>query len=74
MGSAQISTGFTMRAAGRSKPFLFLATVLARSDIASARRLEATRENIICPVHAHPTMHKAMREAALASEERVVNS
>ncbi|MBL8875843.1 MAG: hypothetical protein JNM86_08620 [Phycisphaerae bacterium] len=74
MGSAQISTGFTIRAAGRSTPFLFLASVLARSEIARAQCLEATSEKIICTVHAHPTMHEAVREAALASEGRVVNS
>ena len=29
---------------------------------------------IIATVHAHPTMHEAVHEAALASEGRVINS
>jgi dihydrolipoamide dehydrogenase len=39
-----------------------------------ARRLEATTEEIIATTHAHPTMHESVREAALASEGRVVNA
>ena len=38
-----------------------------------ARRLEATTEELICTVHAHPTMYEAIREAALASEGRAVH-
>ena len=44
------------------------------AEMTLARRLEATSEEIICTMHAHPTMHEAVREAALASEGRVVNS
>ncbi len=34
------------------------------SELTLARRLEATTEEIICSMHAHPTMHEATREAA----------
>ena len=44
------------------------------AEMTLARRLEATTEEIICTVHAHPTMHEAMHEAALASEGRVINA
>lgn len=44
------------------------------AELSLARRLEATTEEIICTVHAHPTMHESVREAALASEGRVVNA
>jgi dihydrolipoamide dehydrogenase len=44
------------------------------SEMTLARRLEATSEEIICTIHAHPTMHEAMHEAALASEGRVINA
>lgn len=43
------------------------------SELTLARRLEATTEEIICTMHAHPTMHEATREAALASEGRAVS-
>jgi dihydrolipoamide dehydrogenase len=39
-----------------------------------ARRLEATTEELIVTMHAHPTMHESLHEAALASEGRVINS
>lgn len=38
-----------------------------------AKRLEATAEDIISTVHAHPTMAEAIREAALATEGRMVH-
>jgi len=38
-----------------------------------ARRLEATTEELIITMHAHPTMHEALHEAALASEGRVIH-
>ncbi len=38
-----------------------------------ARRLEATTEEIIVTMHAHPTMHEALHEAALASEGRLIH-
>tara|TARA_R110002072_G_scaffold42064_7_gene117696 strand:+ start:18036 stop:19592 length:1557 start_codon:yes stop_codon:yes gene_type:complete len=44
------------------------------AEMTLARRLEATTEEIIATVHAHPTMHEAVHEAALASEGRVINS
>jgi dihydrolipoamide dehydrogenase len=44
------------------------------AEMTLARRLEATTEEIICTIHAHPTMHEAMHEAALASEGRVINA
>ena len=43
-----------------------------QSDL--ARRLEATTEELICTIHAHPTMHEAMHEAALAAEGRVIHA
>jgi dihydrolipoamide dehydrogenase len=39
-----------------------------------ARRVEATIEDIISTVHAHPTMHEALHEAALATEGRAVHA
>jgi len=44
------------------------------AEMSLARRLEATSEELICTVHAHPTMHESIREAALASEGRVINA
>jgi dihydrolipoamide dehydrogenase len=44
------------------------------AELSLARRLEATSEELICTVHAHPTMHESVHEAALASEGRVINS
>jgi dihydrolipoamide dehydrogenase len=44
------------------------------SELTLARRLEATTEEIIATMHAHPTMHEATREAALASEGRVIHA
>ncbi len=43
------------------------------AEMSLARRLEATTEEIIATMHAHPTMHEAVREAALASEGRVLS-
>ena len=44
------------------------------AELSLARRLEATSEELIVTVHAHPTMHESVHEAALASEGRVINS
>lgn len=44
------------------------------SELTLARRLEATTEEIAITMHAHPTMHEATREAALASEGRVIHA
>lgn len=43
------------------------------AELSLARRMEATSEELIATVHAHPTMHESVREAALASEGRVIN-
>jgi dihydrolipoamide dehydrogenase len=44
------------------------------AEMSLARRLEATTEDLIATVHAHPTMHESIHEAALASEGRVINA
>ncbi len=44
------------------------------AEMSLARRLEATTEELICTVHAHPTLHESIREAALDSEGRVLNA
>ncbi len=44
------------------------------AEMSLARRLEATTEELICTVHAHPTMHEAIHEAALAAEGRVIHA
>jgi len=43
------------------------------AEMSTARRLEATTEEIIATVHAHPTMHEALHEAALAAEGRLIH-
>jgi dihydrolipoamide dehydrogenase len=43
------------------------------AEICIAKRLEATAEDIISTMHAHPTMHEAMHEAALATEGRMIH-
>jgi len=43
------------------------------AELTLARRLEATTEELICTMHAHPTMHEAVHEAALASEGRLIH-
>ena len=43
------------------------------SELTLARRLEATTEELIVTMHAHPTMHEATREAALASEGKAIH-
>jgi dihydrolipoamide dehydrogenase len=44
------------------------------AELTLARRLEATTEELIATVHAHPTMHESVHEAALAAEGRVINA
>ncbi len=44
------------------------------AELSLARRLEATTEELIATIHAHPTMHESVHEAALASEGRVINA
>jgi dihydrolipoamide dehydrogenase len=43
-------------------------------ELGLARRLEATTEELIVTMHAHPTLHEAIHEAALASEGRVIHA
>jgi len=43
------------------------------AEFALARSLEATAEDIINTVHAHPTMNEAVHEAALASVGRMIH-
>jgi dihydrolipoamide dehydrogenase len=43
------------------------------AEMCVAKRLEATAEDIISTMHAHPTMHEAMHEAALATEGRLIH-
>lgn len=42
-------------------------------EICLARRLEATTEDIISTLHAHPTMAESIHEAALAIEGRMIH-
>ncbi len=44
------------------------------AEMTLARRLEATTEELICTVHAHPTMHESIHEAAMAAEGRVIHA
>jgi len=44
------------------------------AELSLARRLEATSEELIATVHAHPTMHESVHEAALDSEGRMINA
>ncbi|MGD9689222.1 MAG: dihydrolipoyl dehydrogenase [Phycisphaerales bacterium] len=44
------------------------------AELTLARRLEATTEELICTMHAHPTMHEAVHETALASEGRMIHA
>jgi dihydrolipoamide dehydrogenase len=44
------------------------------AELGLAIRLEATAEDIISTVHAHPTMAEAIHEAALATENRTLHA
>ncbi len=44
------------------------------AEMSLARRLEATTEELICTIHAHPTMHESIHEAALAAEGRAIHA
>ncbi|HRP62295.1 MAG TPA: dihydrolipoyl dehydrogenase [Phycisphaerales bacterium] len=44
------------------------------AEMGLAKRLEATAEDIISTVHAHPTMNEAIHEAALATEGRAIHA
>jgi dihydrolipoamide dehydrogenase len=43
------------------------------SEVSIAKRLEATAEDIISTMHAHPTMHEALHDAALGTEGRMIH-
>ncbi len=43
------------------------------AEMTLARRLEATTEELICTIHAHPTMAESLHEAALASEGKLIH-
>jgi dihydrolipoamide dehydrogenase len=42
-------------------------------EICVAKRLEATAEDIITTMHAHPTMAESIHEAVLATEGRMIH-
>lgn len=42
-------------------------------ECALALRLEATADELIDTIHAHPTVHEAIQEAALAAERRAIH-
>ncbi len=44
------------------------------AEMGLAKRLEATAEDIISTIHAHPTMSEAIHEAALATEGRTLHA
>ena len=44
------------------------------AELTLARRLEATTEELIATIHAHPTMHEAVHEAALSAEGRMIHA
>ena len=44
------------------------------AEVSLAMRLEATAEDIISTVHAHPTMHEGIHEAALATDGRAIHA
>ena len=44
------------------------------AELGIAKRLEATAEDIISTIHAHPTMAEAVHEAALATEGRMIHA
>ena len=44
------------------------------AEISVAKRLEATVEDIISTIHAHPTMHEGVHEAALDTEKRAIHA
>ncbi|MEE2895670.1 MAG: hypothetical protein VX726_07995, partial [Planctomycetota bacterium] len=44
------------------------------AEMGLAKRLEATAEDIISTIHAHPTMAESMHEAVLATEDRAIHA
>ncbi|MDP7401100.1 MAG: hypothetical protein QF351_04245, partial [Phycisphaerales bacterium] len=61
-------SGGVGRGADRGDPTLGSVPRLTDSS-----RPEATVEDIISTVHAHPTMHEAVHEAALAADDRLIH-
>ena len=43
------------------------------AEMGLARRLEATAEELIATIHAHPTMSEAVHEAALGTDGRMIH-
>ena len=43
------------------------------AEMSLAIRLEATAEDLISTIHAHPTMHEGIHDAALATEGRAIH-
>ncbi|MEM9419615.1 MAG: dihydrolipoyl dehydrogenase, partial [Planctomycetota bacterium] len=43
------------------------------AEMGIARRLEATAEEVISTIHAHPTMSEAVHEAALGTDGRMIH-
>jgi len=43
------------------------------AELTLARRLEATTEEINATIHAHPTMHEAVGEAAMSAEGKLIH-
>ncbi|MDG1899272.1 MAG: dihydrolipoyl dehydrogenase, partial [Phycisphaerales bacterium] len=43
-------------------------------EFSLAIRLEATAEDIISTMHAHPTMAESIHESALGTENRIINA
>ena len=44
------------------------------AEMGLAKRLEATAEDIISTIHAHPTMAESIHEAVLATEGRAIHA
>ena len=44
------------------------------AEINLAKHVEATADDIITTMHAHPTMHEALHEAALATDGRAIHA
>jgi dihydrolipoyl dehydrogenase len=42
-------------------------------ELGLARRLEATTSELVLTIHAHPTMHEGIHEAALAAEGKLIH-
>ena len=47
---------------------------LPYAEMGLAKRLEATLDDIISTIHAHPTMAESIHEAVLATENRAIHA